>query len=43
MPVAYCIKKAMSLINQNKIKEQDTINRVLFLITVVLIIITLIQ
>lgn len=33
----------MSLINQNKIKEQDTINRVLFLITVVLIIITLMQ
>lgn len=33
----------MSFINQNKIKEQDTINRVLFLITVVLIIITLMQ
>lgn len=33
----------MSLINQNKIKEQDTINRVLLLITVVLIIITLMQ
>lgn len=41
MPVAYCIKKVMSLINQNKIKEQDTVNRVLLLITVILIIITL--